>query len=79
MGTNAALMTKKVIDNAFEIMSIEMVTIVQAIDFLAVRDKVSSRSRKIHDDIREIFPTFKEDEPMHEKLAMVKDFLMKIK
>ena len=34
MGCNAALMTKKVIDNSFEVLAIQMMTVLQAIDYL---------------------------------------------
>ena len=34
MGTNAAIITSKVIENAFEVLAIELITIVQAIDYL---------------------------------------------
>lgn len=78
MGTNAALMTKKVIDNGFDVVAIQMVTLAQAIDHLEISDKISSRSKEIYQNIRAIFPAFKEDEPMFKKLAAVKEFLMKI-
>ncbi|HBL80169.1 MAG TPA: histidine ammonia-lyase, partial [Aequorivita sp.] len=42
MGTNAALITKKVIENAFEVVAIELITIIQAIEYLKVQDSVSS-------------------------------------
>ena len=34
MGANAALMTKKVIDNSFEVLAIQMMTVLQAVDYL---------------------------------------------
>src|ERR1700743_2153589 len=34
MGCNAALMTKRVIDNSFEVLAIQLMTILQAIDYL---------------------------------------------
>ena len=42
MGTNAAVITAKVIENAFEVLAIELITIVQAIDYLEQNEKVSS-------------------------------------
>ena len=46
MGTNAALMTKKVIDNTYQVLAIEMIAILQAIDFLEIKEKLSTYSRK---------------------------------
>ncbi len=76
MGTNAAVITSKVIENAFEVLAIEMITIVQAIDYLGQKDAVSSVTRKMYDDIRAIIPTFKQDQVMYPFIQKVKDHLM---
>jgi len=78
MGTNAALMTKQVIENAFEVLSIELITVVQAIDFLNYQDKISSNTLKVYNNIRKIVPVFKEDPIMYPYVNKVKDYLMKI-
>lgn len=76
MGTNAALMTKRVIENAFEVVAIEMITIVQAIEYLKVQDKVSSKTKKMYDEIRNIVPIFTEDVVMYPYVNKVKDFII---
>lgn len=76
MGTNAALMTKKVIENAFEVMAIEIITIVQAIEYLNVQDKVSSKTKKMYDAIRIIVPPFEEDIVMYPYVNEVKNFII---
>lgn len=76
MGTNAALITKKVIENAFEVMAIEMITIVQAIEYLQVQDKVSSKTKKMYDAIRKIVPPFKEDVVMYPFVNEVKNYII---
>jgi histidine ammonia-lyase len=76
MGTNAALITKKVIENAFEVVAIELITIVQAIEYLKVQDQVSSETKKMFDDIRTIVPAFKEDVTMYPYVNKVKEFLI---
>ena len=76
MGTNAALITKKVIENAFEVVAIELITIIQAIEYLKVRDNVSSETKKMYDEIRAIVPVFKEDVAMYPYVNKVKEFLM---
>lgn len=76
MGTNAAVITAKVIENAFEVLAIELITIVQAIDYLEQKDKISSVTKKIFDDVRAIIPTFKEDQVMYPFVQKVKDYLI---
>ena len=61
MGTNAATLTQKVIENAFQVLAIEAITIAQAIDILGCYDQLSSTTQKWYDEIRSIIPFFKED------------------
>ncbi|MCB9426259.1 MAG: aromatic amino acid lyase [Flavobacteriales bacterium] len=77
MGTNSAVIAQKVIENAFQVLSIELITIVQAIDILEQKDVVSSTTRKMYDDVRAIIPTFKEDQVMYPFLEKVKNYLIK--
>jgi histidine ammonia-lyase len=76
MGTNSAIITSKVLENAFEVLAIELITVVQAIDYLAQKDKVSSVTKKMYDDIRAIVPEFKEDQVMYPFVQKVKDHLI---
>ena len=76
MGTNAALITKKVIENAFEVLAIELITIVQAIEYLKVQDQVSSKTRKMYDEIRNIVPIFTEDAVMYPYVNKVKNYII---
>ena len=75
MGCNAAIMTKKVIDNSFEVLAIQLMTILQAVDYLECQEKLSTVSRSLYDRAREIFPSFIEDMPKYKDLGMVKNFL----
>ncbi|RZJ66811.1 MAG: aromatic amino acid lyase [Flavobacterium sp.] len=76
MGTNAAVITSKVIENAFEVLAIELISIVQAIDLLEQKDKISSVSRKMYDDVRQIIPAFSEDQAMYPFVQKVKNHLI---
>jgi len=76
MGTNSALITKKVIENTFEVLSIEIITIVQAIELLGFSGKVSTATKKLYDEIRSIVPPFKEDLIMYPFINEVKEFLI---
>jgi histidine ammonia-lyase len=61
MGTNAAQITARVIDNSFQVLAIELMTLIQAIDYLDFRDKMSPKSREVFDNLRIVVPPFKED------------------
>lgn len=61
MGTNAALMTRRVIDNTYQVLAIEMIAILQAIDYLKIKERLSSYSLGKYEDLRKIVPTFTED------------------
>ena len=75
MGSNAALMTKTVIDNSFAVLSIQVMTILQAIDYLGCQQKLSPVTKSVYDDIRKIFPKFIDDLPKYKDLQKVKEFL----
>ena len=78
MGTNAALITKKVIENAFEVVAIELITVVQAIDYLNYQDKISTKTSELYSNIRKIVPAIKEDLIMYPYVNKVKEYIMKI-
>lgn len=61
MGTNAAWLTKKVIDNSFEVLSIQLLTLIQAIEYLECYEDLSPKGKNVYDQIRKIVPAFKED------------------
>src|SRR3569833_1928391 len=75
MGCNAALMTKRIIDNSFEVLAIHLVTILQAIDYIECHDKLATVSRSLYDKVRPIFPKFVEDKAHYKDMVLVKDFL----
>ncbi|WP_294271126.1 histidine ammonia-lyase [uncultured Chryseobacterium sp.] len=75
MGTNAAVICRKVIENAFEVLSIEAITIVQAIDYLGFQDRVSSSTKALYDEIRKIIPAFSDDMVMYPYLEEVRRYL----
>jgi len=79
MGTNAAVICRKVIENAFEVLAIEAITIVQAIEYLDFQDKISSSTKELYDEIRKIIPAFSDDMVMYPYLEKVKLYLKGIK
>jgi histidine ammonia-lyase len=75
MGCNAALMTKRVVDNSFEVLAIQLMTILQAIDYLECQDRLSSLSRSLYDAVRAFFPKFIEDAPRYKEAKKIKEYL----
>jgi histidine ammonia-lyase len=72
MGCNAALMTKRVIDNSFEVLGIQMMTVLQAIDYLECVPRLSTKTQAVYNQIRKIFPKFIEDSPKYKDLEKIK-------
>lgn len=77
MGTNSALMAKTVIENSFQVMAVQFMGIVQAIDCLEIQEKLSPKSRKVYDEIRAFFPVFKEDTPKYKEIEAMINYLKK--
>lgn len=75
MGTNAALMAKTVIENSYQVMSIQFMGIVQAIDYLNIQDKLSTESRRVYDEIRAFFPVFTQDTPKYKEIEAMGKYL----
>ncbi len=75
MGTNAALITKRVIDNAYQVQAIEMIALLQAIDYLKIADKLSSKTKEAYSKLRAIVPLFIEDTPKYKEIEAIRSFL----
>lgn len=75
MGTNSALLAAKVIENGFQVLSIELIAIIQAIDALDCKNLVSSGTQKLYNEIRAIVPVYKEDRATYSEIAKLKEFL----
>jgi histidine ammonia-lyase len=75
MGTNAALMTSKVIENTYQVLAVQMLTVIQAVEYIGCQESMAPQTRQIYDEIRAIVPAFTEDTIMYEKTNAVKDYL----
>lgn len=75
MGTNSALLCKKVIDNAYQVMSILYIALAQATDCLDLRDKLSAKTREQYEAIRAICQKFIEDTPFYGEIAETERYL----
>ena len=76
MGTNSALIAKRVIDNAFQVISIQFMALAQATDYLKIEGKLSSKSRKMFKEIRNIFPILIEDKTLYKEIEKIKELIM---
>lgn len=76
MGTNAALIARKVIENGFEVVAIELITVIQALEYLGFQDRVCTKTAELYEQIREIVPIFKEDMVMYPYVNKVKEYIM---
>ncbi len=79
MGTNAALLASRVIDNAYQVMAIHFIGLAQAVDCLKISDKLAPKTKAIYQSIRKIVPVFIEDTPKYQDIAQVINFLQETK
>lgn len=78
MGTNSALIARRVIDNSYQVLSVLFMGMVQAVDILNIKENLSAKTRKVYDEIRSFFPAFKEDPILYPAVANTIDYLQKI-
>jgi histidine ammonia-lyase len=72
MGTNSALIARRVIDNAFQVMAIHYLALAQAVDCLGIRELLSDRSQTIYDEVRALSAPFDNvDIPRHGDIEKV--------
>jgi histidine ammonia-lyase len=71
MGTNAALIAKHIIENAFQVMSIHAIALAQAVDYLKIEHKLSAVTKDFYTGIRNIIPLFIEDKPKYREMEEI--------
>jgi histidine ammonia-lyase len=77
MGTNSAQIAATIIENAYQVMAIEVMAIMQAIDYLKIQDKISPLGQTIYKEIRAFFPVFVEDTPKYKEIREIVEYLKK--
>jgi histidine ammonia-lyase len=75
MGSNAALITKKVIDSSFQVLAIEMMAVLQAVDYLKAENKLATHSKRVYQALRKVSPAFANDLPKYREIALMTQFL----
>lgn len=72
MGTDAALLTHKVIENAFVVAGVEAVVLAQAVDHLGTADGLSESSRRLYQRVRTVCPVIRKDRFMDHQMEAVR-------
>jgi histidine ammonia-lyase len=75
MGCNAALMTKRVIENAFDVLSIQAFALIQAIDYLQCHARLSSFTTRFYNDFRDLVGPIVEDRPQYKNIPLIRKYL----
>ncbi len=76
MGCNAALMTRRIIDNCFDVLAVQTLALAQAIDFLKCQSRMSSFSHKFFDEVRALVPPIVEDKPRYKDIQLIRKYLV---
>ncbi len=76
MGCNAALMTRKIIDNSFDVLAIQTLALAQAIDYLKCQSRLSSFAHKFYEEVRGLVPPITEDKPRYHDIQSIRKYLV---
>jgi histidine ammonia-lyase len=76
MGANAANMTRKIIENSYEVMAIEWMTLLQATDYLGFQERLSSQGATAYKNLRTLVPKFENDSIRYKEIKAVKNYLL---
>ncbi|MBA4054207.1 MAG: histidine ammonia-lyase, partial [Marivirga sp.] len=76
MGCNAALMTRKVIDNSFDVLAIQTLALAQAIDYLKCQARLSTFAHKFYEEVRALVAPIMEDKPRYNDIQLIRKYLI---
>jgi len=76
MGCNAALLTKRVVDNAVDVLSIQAIALMQTIDYLKCQTRLSSFAHTMYNEIRAIMPAITDDQPRYKDIQRIRQYLL---
>lgn len=75
MGFNSACIAAKIIENTFEVITIEAVAVLQAVDALGIKEKLSDYNLNIYNELRLIFPLITSDRSPSYEMETLKNYL----
>ena len=64
-------------DNSFEVLTIQAITLLQAIDYLECTEKLAPFTLAVYKSLRALFPKFIEDNARYKEQKFIKTFLEK--
>ncbi|MDP1622248.1 MAG: aromatic amino acid ammonia-lyase [Bacteroidales bacterium] len=76
MGANAAMIAKRVIDHTYIVLSIHMLAILQAVDYLEFKPRLSTCSGKKFGELRNIVPKFVEDTTKYKEIKQIANYIL---
>jgi histidine ammonia-lyase len=76
MGCNAAMITRRVINNSFDVLAIQLLAVVQAIDYLECQPRLSGFTKRLYQEVRELRGPIVEDRPVYRDLPKIRKYLM---
>jgi histidine ammonia-lyase len=76
MGTNSALITKKIIENSFEVLAIKYMSLLQVVDYMDFKDKLSDTCKDLFVKMRTIVPKIVKDVPLYGHIQNMKEYLI---
>lgn len=75
MGTNTALLTRRVLDNSYQVMSILYMALAQATDCLNLYSKLAPATQSAYNSVRAIMPARVQDETFYNQIAELEQWL----
>ncbi len=79
MGTNAALIANRVIKNTYEVVAIQYMAVMNAVNYLKIEDKLSPKNRELFEDAKSVMPFSDGQDVTHYKtLRTIKEHLLKM-
>ncbi|MCW5907993.1 MAG: aromatic amino acid lyase [Chitinophagales bacterium] len=75
MGSNAALIAARVMDNTFEVLAVEALALAQAADCLNKADKLSPKPKEFYQAVRNLSSKIDGDSPRYKEVQAVATFL----
>ena len=79
MGTNSALITRKVIDNAFQVMSIQLIACIKALEILKAEKNVCNETKHTIDTVKKLIGSNSvDDDVFYNKLKKIENYLRDI-
>ena len=75
MGTNSALICRRVIENAYQVLAIHFIALAQATDILSIQADLAPATRACYKDLRTLTDSRIEDKPFYEDIQRVINLL----